>query len=123
MNIAHYIHKPADIFRYHSLPVRNMYHRLSRLLKFRDYRCRSLEVERNQSPQDKISDKKGYCFTSALSKKRVLINAIDYGKERIEKYNSDKPELLIIKAIIAANNNTNPLAASSLKNHLKGLDK
>ena len=29
----------------------------------------------------------------------------------------------IINATIAANNNTNPLAASSLKNHLKGLDK
>ena len=29
---------------------------------------------------------------------------------------------LIIRAIIAANNSTKPLAASSLKNHLKGLD-
>ena len=41
----------------------------------------------------------------------------------VEKYNSDKFELLITKAIIAANKRTNPLAASSLKNHLKGLDK
>ena len=41
----------------------------------------------------------------------------------VEKYNSDKSELLIIRAIIAANNNTKPLAASSLKNHLKGFDK
>ena len=39
------------------------------------------------------------------------------------KYKSDKLELLIINAIIAANNKTKPLAASSLKNHLKGLDK
>ena len=41
----------------------------------------------------------------------------------VEKYNSDKFELLTIKAMIAANNNINPLAASSLKNHLKGFDK
>ena len=39
-----------------------------------------------------------------------------------EKYSSDKVELLIIKAIIAANKRTRPLAASSLKNHLKGFD-
>ena len=42
---------------------------------------------------------------------------------KVEKYKSDKLELLIINAIIAANNKTKPLAASSLKNHLKGLDK
>ena len=41
---------------------------------------------------------------------------------RVEKYKSARPELLINNAIIAANNKTNPLAASSLKNHLKGLD-
>ena len=41
----------------------------------------------------------------------------------VEKYNSAKSELLIINAVIAANNRTRPLAASSLKNHLKGLDK
>ena len=44
----------------------------------------------------------------------------DSGEELIESLKSDKPELLIINAIIAANNNTSPLAASSLKNHLKG---
>ena len=42
---------------------------------------------------------------------------------KVEKYKSDKLELLIINAIIAANSKTKPLAASSLKNHLKGLDK
>ena len=42
---------------------------------------------------------------------------------KVEKYNSAKSELLITNAIIAANNNTTPLAASSLKNHLKGFDK
>jgi hypothetical protein len=47
--------------------------------------------------------------------KRYLFN--------VEKYNSAKSELLITNAIIAANNKTSPLAASSLKNHLKGLDK
>ena len=30
--------------------------------------------------------------------------------------------VLLFAAIIAANNNTNPLAASNLKNHLKGFD-
>ena len=40
----------------------------------------------------------------------------------VEKYNSDRSELLIINATIAANKRTSPLAASSLKNHLKGLD-
>ena len=32
-------------------------------------------------------------------------------------------ELLIINAKIAVNNKTNPLDASSLKNHLKGFDR
>ena len=41
---------------------------------------------------------------------------------KVEKYKSDKSELLIIKAIIAANKRTRPLAASSLKNHLKGFE-
>ena len=41
----------------------------------------------------------------------------------VEKYKSARFELLINKAIIAANNKTNPLAASNLKNHLKGFDK
>ena len=39
---------------------------------------------------------------------------------KVEKYKSDKYELLIISAAIAANNRTNPLADSSLKNHLNG---
>ena len=41
---------------------------------------------------------------------------------KVEKYKSARFELLINKAIIAANNKTNPLAASNLKNHLKGFD-
>ena len=41
---------------------------------------------------------------------------------RVSKYRSASPELLINNAITAANNNTRPLAASNLKNHLKGLD-
>ena len=40
-----------------------------------------------------------------------------------KKYNEDIVELLIIRAKIALINNINPLAASSLKNHLKGEDK
>ena len=39
------------------------------------------------------------------------------------KYKSEKFELLINKAIRAANNKTNPLAASNLKNHLNGCDR
>ena len=41
----------------------------------------------------------------------------------VEKYKSATFELLIIKATNAASNKTKPLAASSLKNHLKGFDK
>ena len=41
---------------------------------------------------------------------------------RVEKYISAKFELLTNKAIIAANKSTRPLAASNLKNHLKGLE-
>ena len=40
-----------------------------------------------------------------------------------EVTSSHIPVGLIISAIIAANNKTKPLAASNLKNHLKGLDK
>ena len=38
---------------------------------------------------------------------------------KLLKYKSENSELLTINAIIAANNRTKPLAASSLKNHLK----
>tara|TARA_B100000767_G_C19284038_1_gene336628 strand:+ start:70 stop:270 length:201 start_codon:yes stop_codon:yes gene_type:complete len=41
---------------------------------------------------------------------------------KVLKYKELKFELLIIKAKIAAINKTKPLAASNLKNHLKGLD-
>ena len=40
----------------------------------------------------------------------------------VEKYISAKLELLTSKAIIAANKSISPLAASNLKNHLKGLE-
>ena len=56
----------------------------------------------------------------------VIVENLEIKKtvfEKVEKYKSDKLELLIINAIIAANSKTKPLAASSLKNHLKGLDK
>ena len=49
-----------------------------------------------------------------MPKKKYLSN--------VEKYKSDKFELLIIKATTAANKSTNPLAASNLKNHLKGFE-
>ena len=41
---------------------------------------------------------------------------------KVSKYKYDSEELLIIRAKIALINKTNPLAASNLKNHLKGLD-
>ena len=41
---------------------------------------------------------------------------------KVKKYNSEKPELLIINAIIAANNKTKPLAASGLKNKIRGFE-
>ena len=40
---------------------------------------------------------------------------------KVLKYKFDNSELLINSAIIALNNNTKPLAASNLKNHLNGL--
>ena len=42
---------------------------------------------------------------------------------KVSKYKSASSELLINNAIIAENSSTRPLAASNLKNHLKGLDK
>ena len=42
---------------------------------------------------------------------------------KLWKYRSLKSLLLITRASTAAINSINPLAASSLKNHLKGLDK
>ena len=61
------------------------------------------------------------CNTESFNPK--LLIPINKYLSKVEKYISDKFELLIIKAIIAANNKTNPLAASSLKNHLKGFDR
>tara|TARA_B100001123_G_scaffold99278_1_gene114596 strand:+ start:805 stop:1065 length:261 start_codon:yes stop_codon:yes gene_type:complete len=42
---------------------------------------------------------------------------------KVVKYKVEKFELLIMSAITAENSNTKPLAASNLKNHLKGDDK
>ena len=61
------------------------------------------------------------CITESFNPK--LFIPINKYLFNVEKYNSDKLELLITRAIIAANKRTNPLAASSLKNHLKGLDR
>ena len=41
---------------------------------------------------------------------------------RVPKYKVGNSELLMIRATIALNNNTSPLAASNLKNHLKGFE-
>ena len=53
----------------------------------------------------------------------VLSNPIKIYLFRLSKYNDDIDELLIISATIALINKIKPLAASSLKNHLKGEDK
>ena len=50
----------------------------------------------------------------------IVLKPINKYLERVPKYNSDKFELLIIKAITALINKTKPLAASNLKNHLNG---
>ena len=52
-------------------------------------------------------------------KYRKSLNFIE--KHVVGKYVSEKVELLKYNAIIGLNNKTNPLAASSLKNHMKGL--
>ena len=61
------------------------------------------------------------CKTDNLRPK--LFSPIKIYLFKVSKYNDDMEELLIISAIIALINNINPLAASSLKNHLKGGDK
>ena len=61
-----------------------------------------------------------WCTESLRPKSFTPINRYSF---KVLKYNSLKFELLIIKAKIAAINNTKPLAASNLKNHLKGFDK
>ena len=50
-----------------------------------------------------------------------LFTPINKYFSKVLKYRFDNSELLITKAIIALNNNTKPLAASNLKNHLNGL--
>ena len=52
----------------------------------------------------------------------VLTESLNKYLFKVEKYKLDKFELLTTNAIIAANNRTRPLAASNLKNHLKGLE-
>ena len=52
-----------------------------------------------------------------------LLTPIKIYSFKLSKYNDDIDELLIISATIALINKIKPLAASSLKNHLKGEDK
>lgn len=49
-----------------------------------------------------------------------LFSPIKIYLSNVSKYNDDIEELLIISAKIALTNKINPLAASNLKNHLKG---
>ena len=60
-----------------------------------------------------------------FEKARDLNSKIDKIRKKYTKdfKKSDKAELLIIKAIIAANSKTKPLAASNLKNHIKGFER
>ena len=61
------------------------------------------------------------CITDSF--KPTLLIPINIYLFNVVKYKSEKFELLINSAIIAANNKTKPLAASNLKNHLNGDDK
>ena len=76
----------------------------------------------------KVTKKKNMAIKASLIQCKTLnlIPKLFIPKKRylskVEKYISDKFELLINKAIIAANNKTKPLAASNLKNHLKGFE-
>ena len=71
----------------------------------------------------KIAINKSFIQWCTESFRPKLLIPINKYCSNVLKYNSLKIELLIAKAIIAAINKTKPLAASSLKNHLKGLDK
>ena len=62
-------------------------------------------------------------FISNSSLSNLYFSTLNKYLFKVEKYKLDNDELLINNAIIAANSKTKPLAASSLKNHLKGLDK
>ena len=74
----------------------------------------------------KVTKKKNIAIKASLIQCKIdnfkpkLLIPINKYLFKVEKYKSDKLELLIINAIIAANSKTKPLAASSLKNHLKG---
>ena len=77
----------------------------------------------------KVTKKKNIAINASLiqcktvSFKPKLFIPIKIYLFRLSKYNDDIDELLIISATIALINKINPLAASSLKNHLKGEDK
>ena len=81
---------------------------------------------RNSLLISKVTKKKNIAIKASLIqcktesfKPKLLIPTNKY-LFNVEKYKSEKLELLIISAIIAENNKTNPLEASSLKNHLNG---
>ena len=84
--------------------------------------CRNSLLISNVTKKKKTAIKASFiqCNTDSFNPK--LLIPINRYLFKVAKYKSAKVELLIIKATIAANNNTNPLAASSLKNHLKGFD-
>jgi hypothetical protein len=70
----------------------------------------------------KIAIKASFIQCNTDNFKPKLLIPINKYLFRVAKYKSANPELLINNAIIAAKSSTRPLAASSLKNHLKGLD-
>ena len=84
---------------------------------------------RNSLLISKVTKKKNIAINASLiqckadSFKPKLFIPIKIYLFRLSKYNDDIEELLIISAAIALINKINPLAASSLKNHLKGEDK
>jgi len=77
----------------------------------------------------KVTKKKNIAIKTSFIQCKIdslrpkLFNPIKIYLSKVSKYNNDKEELLIIRATIALINKINPLAASNLKNHLKGEDR
>jgi hypothetical protein len=89
MNILNYIRKPANIFRFGRLSVRQFYHQISRLLRPCVYWPRRFESEKNGEPLLKICKKKGYCITGKFSLNKLVQNAICYASSQINRFHSD----------------------------------
>ena len=84
--------------------------------------CKNSLLISKVTKKKKIAIKASFIQCSTDNFNPILLIPMNKYLFRVANYNSANSELLINNAIIAANNNTSPLAASNLKNHLKGLD-